>query len=158
MEGNLKTNGYTTIEATIIIPMTILITMLLVWLGVFFFNKNIMAHAASRAAIMGGQHPELSNDDLVEYVTLTAEDIMKNKLLFMEDPVIEVTVNYMDIVVHISGDMRLPDSTRMGGIYTERIWEIDLTEKGARLDPSIFVRTIGRVRNGLSENRVSASE
>ncbi len=154
----MKIRGYTTLEATIIIPMTLIITMLLVWLGIFFFNKNIMAHAASRAAIMGGQHPEMSNDDLAIYVSQTAEEIMKDKLLCMSDSNIEVTVNYMDIVVHITGDMNLPDSTRMGGLYSERIWEIDLTEKAARLDPSIFVRTIGRVRNGLSENRVDISE
>lgn len=154
----MNNKGYTTLEATIIIPMTMIISLILVCLGLFFFDKNIIAHGASRAAIMGGQHPEMSNDDLVEYVTLMAEEIMKDKLIGMEDPVIEVTVNYMDIVVHVTGDMRLPEGTHMGGIYKDRLWEIDITEKGARLDPSIFVRTIGRVRNGLSENRAVTTE
>lgn len=149
----LNNKGMTTIEACIIIPITLIVTMMLIWLGLFFYNKSIMSVAASRAGIMGGQHPEKSNDELVEYVTKNVEDILQDRLIFMEDPSVEVTVNYMDIVVHLTGDMRLPESVGMGGIYKIKMWEIDMTEKSARLQPSIFVRTLSRVRNGISENK-----
>lgn len=141
--------GMTTVEACVIIPITLAVIMLLIWLGFFFYNKNILSQAAGRAAIMAGQHPELDNDELVEYIDYKLREMIEGKTVFIDNPDVEITVEYSEIVIHITSSISLPESVRLGGIYMKRIWEIDLTEKAARLHPSIFVRTIGRARKGL---------
>lgn len=141
--------GMTTIEACVIIPITLVVTMLLIWLGLFFYNKNVMSHAASRAAIMGAQHPELTNEEVSEYVICKVKEFVEGKTLFLENPTIDVIVEYTEITVRLEGEMGLPQSTRMGGIYKQRSWEIVLVEKAARQNPSMFVRTVSRARKGL---------
>lgn len=149
MSSISNNKGMATIEACVIIPITLIVVMLLVWLGIFFYNKNVMSHAASRAAIMGGQHPEMESEELTEYMIAKVREMLEGKMIFMEDPSIEVSMDYSVISIKITGNMGLPGSVNMGGIYRKRAWEIALVEKAARIHPSIFVRTVSRVRNGL---------
>ena len=61
-------SGMTTIEASVIAPVCISVALLVVWLGILYYDKNVLAESASRAAIYGAEHSDWSNEDINKYV------------------------------------------------------------------------------------------
>lgn len=145
----MNNKGMTTIEACVIIPISLTIICMLIWMGIFIYDKNALSQAASRAAIIGSQNSYLDNEEICDIVMKAVRELTEDKLVLMSDPAVNVTVGFNEIEVNVTGSLILPESFFFGKIYNKRLWHIDITEKTARLKPSLFVRSVSRIYNGI---------
>ena len=148
---SLNNKGMTTVEACVIIPITFTVIMLLVWLGILFYDRNALSQAAARAAIVGSEYSYLDNDEICEIVMKKTAELTQDKLILMAEPEVDVSVDATEIRVNVRGNLHLPESVFFGNIYNKRVWSIDITEPAPRLKPSVFVRTVHRISHGLDE-------
>ena len=144
--------GMATLEAVVIIPISFTVIFLLIWTGLLFYNRNVLDHAASRAAINASQHSGYSNKEVCDIVINKFSEYTNGKTIILENTEIDVSVSYGTIKVNVRGDMGIPGDIFFGNVYGDRKWDIDITKETARLRPSSFVRTVSRVKNGLDSH------
>ena len=143
----MNNKGYSTIEAVIIIPIILSIILLLVWLGFFLYDKNVLSQAASRAAVCGSQMSYLENEVIADYVSGKVAELTDGKLILLDSAETTVTVTATNICVNVTGSMNIPDFIILGNVYNGGMWNIDIKEYGARLKNSMFIRTANRIKN-----------
>ncbi len=145
----MDNKGMSTIEAVIIIPICFSIIMLLIWSGIFFYDKNTLSQAASRAAICGSQKSYSENNEIADYVTECVLKITDGKLILLDEANVSVTVSSTQISVNVSGVMNIPGFLIFENIYGSSLWSIDITEYAARLKNSMVVRTANRIDHSM---------
>jgi Flp pilus assembly protein TadG len=145
----MNNKGMSTIEAVIIIPVCFSIIMLLIWTGIFFYNKNVLSQAASRAAICGSQKSYYENNEIADYVTDSVLKITDGKLILLDEADVSVTVSSTQISVNVTGTMSIPGFLILGNVYDSNMWNIDITEYAARLKNPMVVRTVNRIEHSL---------
>lgn len=147
---NLNNNsGMATIEACVIIPLCIGVMMLLFWLGIYYYDKNVLAEGAARAAIYGSENAELSNEDITKLVESKLTECLQEGMILVSDVETSVTVDFNDIIVKVIGSVKIPEEINFGNIYEKNVWEIAVIKRTPRLHNSSFVRTMDLVKKGL---------
>lgn len=156
-EGN-QNKGMTTIEACILIPFVYFLTMLLLFLGFFLYNRNLMHSAASVAVMEGSLAGEDSIEKILEKADTKSRELLEGKLIWMDLPEITVEADLTTITIQMHGVMTVPGAALLEGIYGDTVWEMEVEKKMPRLFPSRFVRTMEGIRDGLSANEINWEE
>lgn len=141
-----KNKGMMTIEACILIPIIIMISLLVIWLGFFLYNKTLLMECAGIAAIKGSQMAEADNEALASAAAARAEELLAQKTVAMEIQDIIVSVDYGAVTVKIRGVMQIPEAIFLLDIYQEDRWEIYVEQTAERLRSCSILRTIERIR------------
>lgn len=147
--GNNK--GMMTIEACILIPIIIMISLLVIWLGFFLYNKTLLMECAGIAAIKGSQMAEADNEALASAAAARAEELLAQKTVAMEIQDIIVSVDYGAVTVKIRGVMQIPEAIFLLDIYQEDRWEIYVEQTAERLRSCSILRTIERIRKAQND-------
>lgn len=142
-----------TIEACVIIPIILSISVLLIWMGLYFYNRSTVANAATVAAIEGSRNANRTNDEIMEIAREKAEEMVEERLICMDEVGITVVAEYSQVTVGIKGNMSVPGFLDMAGIYDESGWGINITKNAPRLRSSEVIRTVNRIRKTVSENQ-----
>lgn len=145
-----------TIEACILIPIIIMVSLLVIWLGFFLYNKTLLMECAGIAAIRGSQMAEADNETLAAAAAIRAEELLSQKTVAMEIEEIIVSVDYGAVTVKITGVMQIPQAIFLFNIYQNDRWEIYVEQTAERLRTCSILRTIERVRktqDGWTQNR-----
>ncbi len=142
--GNNK--GMMTIEACILIPIIIMISLLVIWLGFFLYNKTLLMECAGIAAIKGSQMAEADNEVLAGVAAARAGELLAQKTVAMEIQDIIVSVDHEAVTVKIRGVMQIPEAIFLLDIYQEDSWEIYVEQTAERLRSCSILRTIERIR------------
>lgn len=146
-----RNSGVTTLEACVIIPIVFMIIMLLIWLGIYQYNRMVFTQVASMAAIKGSQNAEKSNDEIIKIVNSRIEELLDEKLIMMENVSSDIEVNYAQIKVHLQGEFNIPEAIYITDIYEKNMWEIAVDKSAPRIRSSMIIRTAERIRRGLEE-------
>lgn len=144
--------GMMTIEACILIPIIIMISLLVIWLGFFLYNKTLLMECAGIAAIRGSQMAEADNEALAIAAAVRAEELLSQKTVAMEIQDIIVSVDYGAVTVKITGVMRIPEAIFLLNIYQTDRWEIYVEQTAERLRSCSILRTIERVRKAQNNS------
>lgn len=153
-----NSRGMITIEACILIPIVLMISLLIIWLGFFLYNRTLFLQCAGIAAIKGSQMAEADNEEISVAVRERARELLQEKIIGMEDVEIEVTVDYSSITVGIRGNMQVPGAIFLMDIYQKNIWHLQIEQTTERLRNCTILRTIERIRKGvtLSGNEIES--
>lgn len=138
--------GMITIEACILIPIILMISLLIIWLGFFLYNRTLFMQCAGIAAIKGSQMAEADNEEISAAVRERARELLQQKTIGMEDVVVEVTVDYGSVTVGIQGDMQVPGAIFLMDIYQNNRWHLRVEQTTERLRNCTILRTIERIR------------
>lgn len=152
---NKNNKGMMTIEACILIPMIVMISLLVIWLGFFLYNKTLLMECAGIAAIKGSQMAEADNEVLAGETAARAEELLSQKTVAMEIQDIIVSVDYGAVSVKIRGVMKIPDAIFLFNIYQNHTWEVYAEQTAERLRCCSILRTIERIKK--TQNRSSES-
>lgn len=128
--------GITTVEAVIIVPICLIITMLLFWLGIYYYDKNAMAQIAGQGAVYGAENSELSNDEIVEIIDSKITEITGDRLIFVDKQTSKVDVDINKITVEMTGELNVPGDS----------WDIHTIQIAPRLKSSMFVRMLNGIK------------
>ncbi len=148
---NKNNKGMMTIEACILIPIIIMISLLVIWLGFFLYNKTLLLECAGIAAIKGSQMAEADNETLASAAVVRAEELLAQKTVAMEIQNIIVSVDYGAVTVKITGVMQVPEAIFLMDIYQDDRWEIHVEQTAERLRNCSILRTIERIRKAQNE-------
>lgn len=151
-------SGMMTIEACILIPMIIMISLLVIWLGFFLYNKTLLLECAGIAAIKGSQMAEADNETLAGAAAARAEELLSQKTVAMEIQDIIVSVDYGAVTVKITGVMQIPEAIFLLDIYQNDRWEINVEQTAERLRSCSILRTIERVRKAQNQSMEDGSQ
>lgn len=143
---NKDNKGMMTIEACILIPIIIMISLLVIWLGFFLYNKTLLLGCAGIAAIKGSQMAEADNEAIASAVTVRAEELLARKTVAMGIQDIIVSVDYGTVTVKITGVMQVPEAIFLLDIYQDDRWEIHVEQTAERLRSCSILRSIERLR------------
>ena len=140
--GNIKcgNKGMMTIEACVIIPLSLMITFLLLWTGILLYNRTAVNYAVSTAVIQGSRMAERSNEEICDYVGKKISELLEEKLVLMEMPQMEVAVEYGEIRASLQGYL---DAPILAGFCGN--WSVEAQRSAERMRSSQIVRTIRRV-------------
>ena len=139
-------SGMISIEAAVIIPITIAVTMLIIWLGIFFYIQNVMDVCSNQAAIVGSHLADLDNNEIQDITTETLNTLLADNLVMMDDVTSDISVDFGSVTVHVEGSLNIPSFFLFGDIYDTKFWSIDITNSAPRLISSMFVRTITNLK------------
>lgn len=131
-----------TIEASIIIPITIGITMLLFWLGVYYYNQNVCNESIAKAVAYGSEHSNMSNEEIEKIVLDELNKNLKDNLVLADDIKMSVSVSYGTITANVHGNIKVPGVFNLGNIYNKSSWTYEGEGSAARLQPSMLLRLI----------------
>ncbi len=145
--------GMMTIEACVIIPLSLFITFLLLWTGMLLYNRAAVNYAVSTAVIQGSRMAECSNDEISDYVQKKITELLENKLVLMEMPQMQVTVEYGQISASLQGYLDAPVLAGFSGD-----WTVKAQRSAERMRSSQIVRTIRRVDRLAEKHQVQNEE
>lgn len=143
-KGNNR--GMTTIEACILIPLIMVITLLIMWLGFLMYNRSLVTSAVAMAAVRGGQYAEYSAEEIEEIAEDRCRELLEGRLICMEIPEISAEVGFYEVTVQAEGNMQVPEELLFDGLYGSSFWDVSASCVGVRLHSSTFVRTAERIR------------
>ncbi|MDE6529149.1 MAG: hypothetical protein K2K96_00070 [Lachnospiraceae bacterium] len=149
---NRNNKGMMTIEACILIPIIIMISLLVIWLGFFLYNKTLLMECAGIAAIRASQMAEADNEALASAAAARAEELLSQKTVAMEVQNINVSVDYGAVTVKIRGVMQIPEAIFLLDIYQDDRWEIYVEQTAERLRSCSILRTIERIRKAQNDS------
>lgn len=138
--------GMMTIEACFLIPMVLMLSILVIWLGFFLYNKILLTTCAGIAAIRGSQMAEAENEQIGSAASGRARELLLQRTVAMEDIEIRVTVDYGAVTVVITGCMQIPEAVFLMDIYRNDRWELYASQTTERLQSCNIIRTIERFR------------
>lgn len=142
----MNNNGMISIEASVIIPVTIAVTMLLIWLGIYYYNQNVFDECTAKAAIMGSHMSDLDNNEIEDIAMENIVSLLNENLVMIDDADITVTVEYGYVTVEASGVLNIPNFFLFGNIYSDNSWSISVKNSAPRLHSSSFVRMITNLK------------
>ena len=100
--------GMMTIEACIIIPMIIFISLLLIWTGILLYNKSAVNFALAAGLDAGEENAEADNEELCTIMKLKTEELLKDRLILVKDPGIEAVTEYGRLNLKLDAFMQAP--------------------------------------------------
>lgn len=136
----MNNRGMATIEACIIVPICIGITMLLMWLGIYYYNCNIVSQSIAQAIAYGSEQEYMDNDVIKNLVKDKLYERLKRELILIKDVQCEIDVSYGKISAKAEGNMNVPKAFAFGGIYKGSEWKMSSKSTAPRLNHSLLMR------------------
>lgn len=138
------------IECAVIIPITLSISILVVWLAIFFYDKDVISNSAITAVTYGSENSELENEEIVKLVKEKFDSICQDELVLMKDIESTITVNGTTISITADGTLNIPNGIILGQIYNKDLWHYTITQEAPRLKASQFVRCVSILKQRKS--------
>lgn len=157
----MKNNkGMMTIEACVIIPIIIFMTIMIIWIGMLSYNRNAINSAISVGLTLGAGFPEKDNEEIAECVKDKTEELLTDRLVLAEDSEINVTVTYGMIKTEVTASMESPPVPGMD-VFRAEVWDLGQQKETKRIRCSRLIRTfnrVGRFMEGLSDTDAMPDE
>ena len=150
--------GMMTVEACVIIPLIIFISLILIWIGILMYNKSAINCALVNALDAGARCAEDDNDTICRIVKEKAEFMLDEKLLLAEDPELTVTVDHGSITADLQASMQAPPVPLINDLVSNRYWDMGARKSINRIRASRTVRTMKRMNEFVSEAGRAAAE
>ncbi len=146
----MNNKGMMTIEACVIIPIIIFMTIMILWIGMLSYNRNAINSAISVGLTFGASVPEKDNEEIIECVKNKTEELLTDRLVLVEDPEINVTVSYGTIKTEITASMESPPVPGMD-VFKSEVWDLGQQKEVKRIRCSRLIRTFNRVERFMEQ-------
>ena len=118
-----RENGYLTVEASLLFPMVLLFTVMMIFLGFYSYDRCVLEQSAYEAALRGTGNHIKSAQEAYEEAYVAAGRIVEEKLFAMHDFQYDVSVSADFVTVDYHCVVNMP----LMGWLCEYVSEIDLT-------------------------------
>lgn len=143
---NKKLNGYFTIEAALLMPVFLCVTVLLCYLAFYMCNRVILLQDTYVTGLRGSLRQEMTNEEVAAYALQQSEGFAK-KYYAVSQMNRKVQVNGKEIAVEIECEMQIPFDVfiwKDGGVIN-REWKIKQKKIIDRTNPVAFIRTCRKI-------------
>lgn len=131
-------DGYLTVEASFLVPITFVILMLLLYCGFYCYDKSVSVQCSYLAALRGAQRWDLSDTQQKEYAQEQLEKLIKENLLYIRTEKLYTENGIKEIRAGVTGglDILVGNEESVGS----KRWILDSEEKASGLKPTSYIR------------------
>ena len=130
----MRNKGMMTIEACVIIPISVFLSITLLWIGILVYNRTAVNYAVSGGLIYGEQ------------------------MVLVEEPQITVSVQFGNIESELEAYMDSPPVPAMGAMFRSGTWDLGVTKKVRRERKAQVIRLIHRLDTAIEEKTEDNTE
>ena len=154
----MRNKGMMTIEACVIIPISVFLSITLLWIGILVYNRTAINYAVSGGLIYGEQIAEKDNETICREVKDKTAELLKDKLVLVEEPQITVSVQFGNIESELEAYMDSPPVPAMGAMFRSGTWDLGVTKKVRRERKAKVIRLIHRLDTAIEEKTEDNTE
>ena len=136
--------AYFTVEAALILPVTLGIYVLLIYAMFFQYDRSLMEKNMAVLAIRGTLVPSDSNEEIMDFIRQQAAEINKSKYIAFDQESVSGSVTGGRVEVLGTGRVKVL-FTRLINRTGGNDWQITARYSNRRLDPTMVIRACRRL-------------
>ena len=140
--------AYFTVEAALILPVVMLLTVMMIFLAFYSYDRCVMEHSAYEAALRGTNSHFRTAKEAESAACAAAEKLVEGKLFAIYDFSYDVAVDAGSVTVPYHCVVNMPLLTWLGEYVSGIDTALDISRSAARLHPTRTIRDY-RILNGL---------
>lgn len=141
-------SAYFTVEASLILPVVMLFTVMMIFLAFYSYDRCIMEHSAYEAALRGTSSHFRTAEEAASASRSAASKLVEGKLFAIQDLGCDVSVDAGSVTVTYHCIVNMPFVTWLGEYVSEMNMTLDISRSATRLRPARTIRDC-RILNGL---------
>lgn len=131
-------DGYFTVEASFIIPIAFLLMILLLYFGMYCYEKSVSVQCCYLAALRGSNEWGLTGKELEQYVNQVMKQLLEEKQLYEIGKEYCIDTGIMKVEVMMEESLNVPFAKARGDDING--WEINSKKEAIRNIPSVYIR------------------
>lgn len=139
-----KQDAYMTVEGTFIIPVSFLLILSLLYVGLFCYEKSVSVQCCYLAALRGSNEWELTGNQLERFAEETLKQLLEEKCLKRVEAVYEIKTTGGSVTIQAEDRILLPFSPYVGKEASK--WDICSEKTAIRNKPSTYIRKYQTVK------------
>ncbi len=140
-----KVGGYFTVEATMVLPMIMAVTLLVIYLFLFRYNRCLMEQDVGILAMRGAALQTENGEERMRQLREHAESLYRAKYIAWESGEIVLKLEKGTVAVQQSAQIKFPFG--MPGMGN-RIADTSTTRKNHIVSPIFFIRSYRKIMGG----------
>lgn len=150
--------GSATVELTVIAPILLIIMLLLVYMGLYLYDRTVLYADAYLAAFRAAQMTEQSNEEVYAEVGRQIADAMEGQLIALPEVDREITVTYQGVRITYSGEVSVPVIQSGSPFETWGSYAFEGEAYAARHRPVTFIRRCRLLLRLAEQNETEEAE
>jgi len=140
MDREKTIDGYLTVEATLIMSITLVCVVLLIYIGFYQYDRCLLTQDTYRLALKGSSTQFIDNEEIYHKISTECKEYYWNKYIGMKvsEPSIEVSGG--EVSVEIEGIIKIP-------FVFGKTWTISQKSFSKRIVPSKDIRLFRRLQS-----------
>lgn len=131
-------DGYLTVEASFLVPITFVILLLLIYWGLYCYDKSVSVQCSYLAALRGASQWELSDEKRKEYAQEQLENLVEETFLFIRTKDLYIKKGIGEITAGTTGGMDI--LVGVEEIKEHDNWMLKSEKKASTLKPTSYIR------------------
>lgn len=144
--------GSATIELSILMPMLCVLILLLLYLGLYLYNRTVLYGDAYLAAYQGTFDAGAANEEAYRIAENELQERMEHQLVALDAIQTEVTVTYEEVAVSYEGSMAVPIAADNPFFDRWNLFAISGEVSAKRHRPVTFIRQCRKLEQLLETN------
>lgn len=128
-----KVRGYLTVEASLIIPIVVLLIALILNLAFFLYSRCILSQDAYILAFRGSIRKQESGEEIRRYIEESFKNHFGRRYFGISDLEKNIETNTRKVTVRINAG-------------TAMKWSLEAAGEAERIDPAIYIRKIRLIK------------
>ena len=144
-------SAYFTVEASLIFPLVLLFTVMMIFLAFYSYDRCILEHSAYEAALRGtGSHLD-SAKKAEEAAHTAAGRLVEGKLFAIHDFSYHVEVDTEKVTVSYHCEVNMPMLTWLSDYCSSIDFSLDISRSAKRYHPARLIRDCRIINNLVSK-------
>ncbi|MDE7271874.1 MAG: pilus assembly protein [Lachnospiraceae bacterium] len=140
--------AYFTVEASLILPMTMLFTVMMIFLAFYSYDRCVMEHSAYEAALRGAGSHFRTAEEAESAARIAAARLVEDKLFAIHDFSYDVSVDGGSVTVTYHCIVNMPLVTWLGEYVPGIDMTLNISRSAQRFRPTRTIRDF-RIWNEL---------
>lgn len=143
-EGNWEKDGYMTLEASFIMPFTVILITALMYLSFYLYTVAFLNQAAYIAAFRASLCDE-GNAEAEAAAARELDKLLKESVLPIKGLEKQINVSAVSVGVSLQANLALPAPGLQ--LISQKEWDITAEKKALIRDAAAFIRAARRIRD-----------
>lgn len=139
----MKTRGYYTVEASLILPFTTLIIFVMTYMSFYAYDRCVIKECVNQATIIASSNMIHSNETARKKAKEELEKLIDGRLIAVSDINYDTRVNVGKVIVNYECKVDMPFSSLVATLFGNRELKINVEEE-ALINRQV---TVVRVKN-----------
>lgn len=149
--------GSATVELSILMPMICTLILLLLYLGLYLYNRTVLYGAAYLAAYRSVFKANAANEDAYLVADRELQEQMDRQLVVMNGIQTDITVTYDEVLVSYEGRMEVPFIDEHSPFHDWGLFYVQEEVSAKRHKPVTFIRQCRKLEK-LAEDEEEEAE